>query len=70
MTNFEIIITLITVAGTALSALAAFLGVIISGRLTNYRIAQLEEKVKMHNSVMERVSTLETKVEFLEKQYG
>jgi hypothetical protein len=70
MTNIEAIIAIIAAAGTLLSELAAFLGLFISSRLTNFRIKQLEEKVEKHNSVMERVSVLETKVELMEKQYG
>jgi hypothetical protein len=70
MTNFEAIIAIISAAGALLSALAAFLGVFISSRLTNFRIKQLEEKVEKHNSVMERVSVLETKVEHMEAHYG
>lgn len=61
----EIVVALITVAGTSLSA---FFGIIISSRLTNFRIEQLEKKVEKHNSVIERVGVLETKVESLERR--
>jgi hypothetical protein len=52
----EIIVALITVGGTALSA---FFGVIIASRLTNYRIAQLEKKVEKHNTLVERMVVVE-----------
>ena len=34
-------------------------GIIISNRLTVYRLVQLEEKVNKHNSLVERTSVLE-----------
>lgn len=41
-----------TLAGT-------FGGILVSNRLTNYRIEQLEKKVAEHNSVVERTYKLE-----------
>lgn len=41
-----------TLAGT-------FGGILVSNRLTNYRIEQLEKKVAEHNSVVERTYRLE-----------
>lgn len=52
----DIIIALITVGGTALSA---FFGVIVASRLTNYRLEQLEKKVEKHNCLVERMVTVE-----------
>ena len=37
----------------------AFGGILVSNRLTNYRIEQLEKKVAEHNSVVERTYRLE-----------
>lgn len=51
-----VIVALITLAG---SALGAFSGIVINGKLTNYRIEQLEKKVDKHNNVIERVFKLE-----------
>ena len=34
-------------------------GIVISNRLTVYRLAQLEEKVNKHNSIVERTYVLE-----------
>ena len=52
----EIIVSLITLLG---SAVGTFGGILLNARLTNYRIEQLEKKVDLHNSVIERVYLLE-----------
>lgn len=54
--EIEIITTIITVAGTMM---ASFAGVLISGRLTVYRIEQLEKKVEKHNNLVERLTCTE-----------
>lgn len=36
-----------------------FGGILVSNRLTNYRIEQLEKKVEKHNSVIDRTYKLE-----------
>lgn len=48
-------------------AVGTFGGILVSNRLTNYRIEQLEKKVEKHNSVLERTYVLETKVKHLEE---
>ncbi len=52
----EIVVSLITLAG---SALGTFAGIFINTKLTNYRIEQLEKKVEKHNNLIERVYRLE-----------
>lgn len=52
----EVIVSLITLAG---SALGTFAGIITSTKLTAYRIEQLEKKVDKHNTVIERTFNLE-----------
>ena len=37
----------------------AFGGILVSTKLNNYRIAELEKKVEKHNSVIERTLVLE-----------
>ena len=41
------------------SFVATFGGIIVSSKLTTYRIEQLEKKVEKHNSTIERVFRLE-----------
>ena len=51
-----IIVALIGLAGSAVGALC---GVLVSSKLTQYRIEQLEKKVEAHNSLIERTYKLE-----------
>lgn len=54
-------LTSIAVSGMSLIGTLAgtFGGILVSNRLTNYRIEQLEKKVAKHNSVIERTYKLE-----------
>ena len=52
----EIIIALITLAGSAVGALG---GIVINSRMSNYRIKQLEKKVDKHNNLIERTYAIE-----------
>lgn len=54
-------LTSIAVAGMSLVGTLAgtFGGIIVSNKLTNYRIEQLEKKVEKHNQVVERTFKLE-----------
>lgn len=52
----EIIVSLITLIG---SALGTFAGIAVNAKLTNYRIEQLEKKQDKHNSLIERVYHIE-----------
>ena len=52
----EIIVSLVTLAGTALGTLA---GILINTKLSNYRIEQLEKKVDKHNNLIERTYKIE-----------
>lgn len=54
--NAEILVALIAMAG---SAVGTFGGILISNRLTNYRIEQLEKKVDRHNNFAGRMPVLE-----------
>lgn len=60
----DIIIALITVAGTALSA---FFGVFISSKMVNYRLSELEKKVEKHNTLVERMTRCEGRLDGLER---
>ena len=52
----EIIVALISLLGTLGGSLG---GILVSSKMTNYRLQQLEEKVNKHNRVIERVYALE-----------
>lgn len=60
-----IIVALIGFGG---AVIGSALGVIASAKLTNYRLEQLEKKVNLHNSVIERVYNLERKHAVLEQR--
>ena len=55
----EIIVAILSLIGTVLGSLG---GVMVSSRLTTYRIEQLEKKVEKHNKVMERTFVLEEQI--------
>lgn len=61
----DIIVALIGLAG---SAFGAFIGVLASAKLTNYRIEQLEKKVDKHNTVIERTYKLEETQAVIQEQ--
>lgn len=51
-----VIVAILGFAGTLLGSL---LGVVAAQKLTQYRLAQLEEKVNKHNNLIERTFVLE-----------
>ena len=51
-----VIVAIISLAGTLFGTLG---GIVASGKLTGYRIDRLEEQVKKHNNLIERVFKLE-----------
>ena len=70
----EIIIAIASFIGTCVGTVG---GIIASARLTNYRLAQLEEKVGKHNNFAERMPVIEEQIkvinhrlEDLEKDIG
>ena len=60
-----IIVAILALIGTLGGS---FGGIITAGKLTNFRIEQLEKKVEKHNNVVERVFKLETREEELEEK--
>ena len=52
----EVIVAAMSLLGTLVGT---FGGILVSSRLTNYRIEQLEKKVAEHNKVVERTYKLE-----------
>lgn len=70
----EILIAIVSFVGTCVGTVG---GIIASARLTNYRLAQLEEKVGKHNNFAERMPVIEEQIkvinhrlENLEKEIG
>lgn len=63
--NDVVIVALISLVGTIIGSLG---GCVASGKLTNYRIEQLEKKVEKHNKVVERVYILEKKEAVFEEE--
>lgn len=54
--NSTIIVALISLLGTLIGSLG---GIMVSTKLTNYRLEQLEKKVEKHNNFAGRVPILE-----------
>ena len=55
----EIITALLALLGTLIGTLG---GILTAGKLSNYRIEQLEKKVDKHNNIVERVFAVENSV--------
>lgn len=53
------IVAALSLLGTIIGT---FGGIVTANKLTNYRIEQLEKKVEKHNSVVERMYNLETRI--------
>jgi predicted CDP-diglyceride synthetase/phosphatidate cytidylyltransferase len=60
-----VIIALISLIGTLSGT---FGGILVSSKLTNYRIEQLEKKVEKHNGVIDRTYKLEEKEAVVSEQ--
>lgn len=61
----EIIVALIGLGG---SGLGSIVGILVSNKLTQYRLEQLEKKVDKHNSLIERTYRLEEKAALQEEK--
>lgn len=54
-----VLVAIISFIGTCVGTIG---GILASSKLTNYRLSELEEKVKKHNSIVERTYILEGQV--------
>ncbi len=63
--NDIIIVALISFLGTLVGT---FGGIVASGKLTNYRLTELEKKVERHNSLLERMALVEQSINSANKQ--
>lgn len=61
----EIIVALIGLGG---SAIGAFVGVLTSTKIIDYRLSQLEKKVEKHNTLIDRTYKLEDSVHLLDER--
>ena len=60
-----VIIALISLVGTLGGT---FGGILVSAKLTNYRLEQLEKKVEKHNNFAERMPVVEKEIEHIESE--
>lgn len=56
----EIIVALLALLGTLVGSLG---GIVVSSKLTNYRLEQLEKRVGEHNNFAMRIPALEEKID-------
>jgi flagellar capping protein FliD len=63
--NEAVLISIITLGGSAFGSLC---GIVVSNRLTTYRLEQLEKKVDKHNTVIERTFKLEERCTLQDEQ--
>ena len=61
----EVIVALIGLLG---SATGTFTGIMVSAKLTAYRLSELEKKVEKHNAVIERTYKLEEAQAVMQEQ--
>lgn len=60
MVNPDIAVAGLSLIGTGIGSLT---GIMVSNKLTNYRIEQLEKKVEKHNGLAERMIKVEQTVQ-------
>lgn len=65
MINDTVIIAIISFLGTVLGT---FGGIVTSGKLTNYRLEQLEKKVDTHNNFAVRIPILEEQMKTISER--
>lgn len=63
--NGETLVSILSLIGTLVGA---FGGIIVSSKLTIYRIEQLEKKVDKHNNFAERMPVVEEKISDLSRR--
>ena len=60
-----VIVALLSLFGTLVGTLG---GIVVSNKLVNFRLQQLEEKVQAHNRLVERTYHLESDMELVHEQ--
>ena len=61
----EIIVGILSLCGTFIGTLG---GILATSKLTNYRLQQLEQEVAKHNTLIDRMYKVETRVTLLEDE--
>ena len=61
----EVIVAILALLGTLVGSLG---GIVVSSKLTNYRLEQLENKVAIHNNFANRMPVLEERLDAFEKR--
>ena len=59
---------LVALIGLAGSGIGSVLGILVSSKLTQYRLEQLEKRVQAHNNLIERTYKLEERTELQEEK--
>ena len=62
----EVVIAVLSLFGTLAGSLG---GIIVSSKLTNYRIEQLEKKQEKYNNLIERTFRLEERAEVTDEKF-
>lgn len=61
----SVIVSLVNLVGTLLGT---FGGIVVSGKLINYRLEQLEKRVEKHNQLIDRTYKLEEEYKLHEEK--
>lgn len=61
-------VVMVAVISGVCTLLGSMFGVIASGKLTNYRLEQLEKQVQKHNNLVDRMYKVEKKQDSLEQK--
>ena len=61
--NSDIVVALLALIGTIAGSLG---GIVVSGKLTAFRLEQLERRVQEHNNFAQRIPSAETRLDKLE----
>ncbi len=66
-TTATIIVAILSLIGTLVGTLG---GIMASGKMTGYRLEQLEERVDKHNNLIERTYKLEEKQSVYDEKFA
>lgn len=61
----EIVVALLALCGTIIGSLG---GVVVSSKLVNYRLEQLEKRVGEHNNFAARIPALDERLDALDRR--